>query len=112
MSAKTMKPRRQVPYWWLSFAEDSGFRGVVIIRARDQIEGIKIAWRLGINPGGQVVGFELPPEQQREVPQEAVGRLLQRPDIEALFPQWHCKSLKEHKQEEIREAPPKRRRKI
>lgn len=46
--------------WWLSFADDDGFRGVALVDAEDFPSAHLRASILGLNPGGEVVGFELP----------------------------------------------------
>jgi hypothetical protein len=45
--------------WWLSYADESGFRGVVITRAEGFLMACARSNLLGISPGGQVQGFEL-----------------------------------------------------
>lgn len=61
---------KTVKAWWLSFANPGpkGFLGVVIIKAPTFEKAIEKAWRLGINPGGQVKGLivRLTQEQLRE----------------------------------------------
>lgn len=79
---------------WLSFADVDGFRGIVILRAKDIVEAVQIANRLGINPGGQVMACEMPPTFH--VPEEATGKLLSRADCDRLFPDAGCKSISEH----------------
>lgn len=54
-------PYEHAPGWyWLSFADDLGFRGVVILEA-DSFDGaLTKSHRAGVNPGGEVQGFLLP----------------------------------------------------
>jgi hypothetical protein len=62
---------------YLSFADETGFLGAAFIREQDIVSAVKEAWRLGINPGGEVMGLgpgSLPPA-------EWVGRLLTREQI-------------------------------
>ncbi len=68
-----MRPER---WWWLSFADEDGFRGVCIVRARGLVPAIARTHLLGINPGGEVQGAELP-----EANETAIGYF-----IEALTP--------------------------
>ena len=84
--------RKKLPWMWLSFAEN-GFRGVVILRARDIIEAVAITTRLGINPGGQALAIVQPPSFTP--PQKAVLRLLSRVDINELMPEMDAISIKE-----------------
>jgi hypothetical protein len=55
----------ETPHWWLSFCDPDRPRGekfkhAVIVEGRDIVEAADEAWRLGINPGGEVMGYELP----------------------------------------------------
>lgn len=48
--------------WWLSFCdpgkpEGEQFLGVVVVRAFGLLHAIDKAWYLGINPGGEVLGY-------------------------------------------------------
>lgn len=45
---------------YLSFAGSEGFRGACIVRGNNVVEGAREAHRLGINPGGAVLGCTLP----------------------------------------------------
>lgn len=74
-------------WWWLSFVdaekpEGERFLGVAIVQARGIGHAVTEAYRLGINPGGEVVGLEIdaehvPAEEYRE-------RLLTKAEAEAL----------------------------
>lgn len=44
--------------WWLSFA-DGKCLGMCFIEAEDIIDAATKAWELGINPGGEVLGFDM-----------------------------------------------------
>lgn len=94
---KQKTKRKPIPYLWMSYADDNGFRGVVIVRARDIVEGVIIAHRLQINPGGQVRAHHCP--EDFHVPETAVGRLLDRQDLQRLFPEAGIKSLREHEED-------------
>lgn len=54
-------------WWWCSFAHDDGFRGVAIVWARGIISAVREAKRRGLNPGGEVLAYEIaePPERFR-----------------------------------------------
>lgn len=90
---------------WLSFADDDGFRGVVIIEITDEdivlakaeiderfpqhLDGaelpaaaIRKTHRLGINPGGQVLAFHVP--DGYPLPSGCTDRLLLKPELEKL----------------------------
>jgi hypothetical protein len=66
-------------WWWLSFA-DEHFLGAVVIRARGFVSAVELTRLLGINPGGEVKGAELP--ASIEPPPAIVGRLLSKKEIE------------------------------
>lgn len=69
-------------WFWLSFADGtlprgSQFLGAAVVAAHDLPGAIRVAWALGINPGGEVQIAEienLPPPEYRE-------RLLSREQI-------------------------------
>jgi len=65
--------------WYLSFVDKTGFRGGAFIVEADYVEAIRKAWRLGINPGGEVGGIPCDPLP----PTEWVERLLTREEVES-----------------------------
>lgn len=51
--------------FWLSFVDEEKpagqrFQGVVMTKAKDFMSAVQKAWKLGVNPGGQVAGGEFP----------------------------------------------------
>lgn len=66
---------------WLSFADESGFRGVAIVREKGLAHAIDFCWQKGINPGGSVQYVELGEEGIKAVPEEAYNRLLSKEDL-------------------------------
>lgn len=78
MKRRKAKP---IPYWWLSFADEDGFRGVAIVRARDMVEAVVICHRLGINPGGQVLGWPCPFDKEHTVDAAMTNRLLTKAEV-------------------------------
>lgn len=80
-----LRKRPRVPWWWLSYADEhapqgDGFRGVVLVRARNMEEAVLIAHRLKLSPGGQVLGIEIL-ESEGHPPEEFRNRLLSRDDV-------------------------------
>lgn len=67
--------RNPVGWWWLSFAGDDGFRGLVIVAAPGLIHAVQVSRALGINPGGEVQGVLLP-DDAGEPPAELRNRLI------------------------------------
>ena len=63
--------------WWLSFADDDGFLGGCFIEAADMLDAVTKTHRLGINPGGEAMGAELPNGAWERVSGE-VGAVLNR----------------------------------
>lgn len=63
---------------YLSFADETGFLGGVFVPAVDVVEAAQMAWDLGINPGGEVMGIGPGPLPGPEW----VGRLLSQEDID------------------------------
>lgn len=68
--------------WYLSFATDEdGFMGGVYTEADDMEAAVIKCHTLGINPGGEVLGFEAPPTIPLKP--EYMDRLLDRAGVEA-----------------------------
>lgn len=73
-------------YFYLSFANDAedpyaiGFLGACQVQADTFKDAITEAYRLGINPGGSVVGVEITEEELRDAGMP-LNTLLQRKDI-------------------------------
>jgi len=66
-------------YWWLSFATEEGCRGVAIVRGANILDAAKRAHELRINPGGEIQGFEIPPDDPEaiaEINELGVDRLI------------------------------------
>lgn len=53
--------------WWLSYADESGPRGVCIVRSPDIVSAVFRARVLRISPGGNVKGFPAPPAFEPEL---------------------------------------------
>ena len=66
---------------WLSFATDTKFLGGVYVMARGFIHAIDKAHQLGINPGGQVQGHDVPDENAARVKPEWRDRLLSKAEV-------------------------------
>lgn len=52
-------------YWWLSFADSDlpvgqQFLGAAVVEAPSFVAAVLLSHALGINPGGEVKGIELP----------------------------------------------------
>lgn len=68
--------------WWLSFADEQ-FLGAAIVEAAGFPEALGVVNRLGINPGGDVRGFQLPSDAPG-VADEWMNRLLTLEDLRNL----------------------------
>ena len=79
-------------FYYLSYADDVGFRGACIVRGRCVVTAGFEARRLGISPGGQVLGAHVPKE---ELPAEQWrNRLLTEQELKQIWPD--AASLAEH----------------
>lgn len=67
--------------WWLSFADDSGFRGACIVSAPSFMLAHTAASMHGCNPGGEMRGWELP--EDAEIGERWMNRLLSIDDVRA-----------------------------
>lgn len=73
-------------WWWLSFADPlkprgQQFLGVAIVPGADFMHAVEGARMLGLNPGGEVIGYPA-----LEPPEEAKYHLLTEEEIKRLFP--------------------------
>lgn len=79
----------QPPIWYLSFAGDDGWLGCCHIEAPSFLLAVTASHLLGCNPGGEVVGLELPREilaaERGAKIHQVLGQLLDREAMEALF---------------------------
>ena len=53
--------------YWLSFADDSGFKGVVILHAANFELAFAESHLLGLNPGGEIQSIEVPMEIAQKI---------------------------------------------
>jgi hypothetical protein len=82
------------PLWWLSFSDDAKCLGVAIVAAANELETYFRALHLGIHPGGQMLGLEIPPENRAECAPHQ-NRLLTVDEAQALFGARSIRELKE-----------------
>ncbi len=45
------------PGWYFSFADNDGFRGACQVTASSLDDAITKTWKLGINPGGEILSL-------------------------------------------------------
>jgi hypothetical protein len=75
--------------FWLSFVHIDraiGDRcvGACVVEADDFVGAIEEAWRLGINPGGEVAGLPIPADKYSKFPESMRTRLLTRDEAKAI----------------------------
>ncbi len=80
--------------WWCSFCDPdkphgSQFLGALVIRADSVYEISSRAWELGLNPGGEVLMYQIPEYYVQRVPQEWIEtRLITKEECDAFEKQW------------------------
>lgn len=73
--------------WHLSFvSDDDKFLGVSIVNGNDIGSALAYATEQDCNPGGEVLGAALPPDEAAKVPAGSIGKLLTREDVDAIWP--------------------------
>jgi hypothetical protein len=87
--------------WYLSFADEEGWRGCCFVHATDLLSAVSEAYRLKCNLGGEVLGMPVS-AQEPQPPAERIGHLLQLEDIRAIWPD--VRSLREWREEEAQAA--------
>lgn len=63
---------RAMSEWWISFAGEGHSLGVVIVQAKSAAAALVQTVRLGCNPGGEAMIFELPPGEEVELPRNVL----------------------------------------
>jgi hypothetical protein len=74
--------RRAARWHYLSFADDTGFLGGVIVRSYGFLTAIQRATDLGINPGGEVMSTPIPRKDLWRVPADLRNRLLSEDEVQ------------------------------
>lgn len=71
---------------WLSFAnpETGKFHGVVITEANGLLDAAKVAHRLGINPGGEILGLGIPERALQYIQEKDKNRILSKEEAHIL----------------------------
>jgi hypothetical protein len=67
-----------VRWFYLSFADDEGFRGACVVEALDELDAVLVAHEHGINPGGEVMLLPTPGNVPGPLP---TYRLLSRAEL-------------------------------
>lgn len=67
------------PLMYLSFADDDDWLGGCYVPGTDVVEGVRMAWACGCNPGGQVLGLPVPDDV--EIPAEKIAVLITDPHV-------------------------------
>jgi len=94
MAQETLEPTR---WMYLSFADEK-FNGAVIIEANGLAHAITHCHSLGINPGGEVMGVDMPDEIIAQVPENMRTKLLSKEDVQSIWSD--AKSLREFEAED------------
>lgn len=79
--------KNPLSWWFLSYADDDGFRGGVIIQAHGQTEAVYLSSHRGISPGGEIRIIPIPDEFLP--PDEYRNRLLTRPELNTFWQEEH-----------------------
>ena len=73
--------RDEMVTMWLSFADDDGFLGVVILETLGFTHAFVECETRGINPGGEIRGFQVDPDN---IDAKYFNRLLNKEEAQAL----------------------------
>jgi hypothetical protein len=71
--------------YWISFASETGFLGVVIVESTSLKGAFREATRRGLNPGGEAAVFQIPTARHRQYAAPYRNRLLSRAEVAAVF---------------------------
>jgi hypothetical protein len=79
-----------VTYFWMSFCdpekpEGSRFLGALVIKADSDFEALARSWFLELNPGGEMLFYEIPELYHERIPTDWIEtRLITRKECETL----------------------------
>lgn len=85
--------------WYLSFAGETGSLGACVVDAPGFMEAVLATHALGINPGGEVAGFEIPPGEQENDWER--GRLFAPAELR----ERGLKTIREHEADDVTLEP-------
>jgi hypothetical protein len=74
-------------WWYLSYADETRFRGAVIVEARGFASAMQTVTLLGINPGGEVQGWQFDPAKIGALcpdPRTLANRLLSKEELQSM----------------------------
>lgn len=71
--------------YWLSFASDKGNLGICIISGSSLKDAIKQSSLNGLNPGGEVLGIPIPPDDEKNIPKSIINKLFSKEEIAKHF---------------------------
>jgi hypothetical protein len=77
LTEETKRPRR---WHYLSFADDEGFLGGLVLFVHGVMEGMIVSRALGLNPGGEVMCIPV----ENLPPQQYLYKLLTREEVEQM----------------------------
>ena len=88
LDPETLQPKTD-GWWWLSFCDPDlptgkQFLGAAIVPGGDMISAASAAHVLGCNPGGEVLGLEIPREALPHLADKWRKRLLSREECEVM----------------------------
>jgi len=62
----------------MSFADDQGFKGVIVTDQLDMVESVRLTHALGINPGGEIKAWEI---EENEFKRDHLYQLMSKQDL-------------------------------
>lgn len=89
-----------MPLWYLSFAdanlpEGSQFLGAAFVRGFDIAFAAMMAHAYGCNPGGEVLGVEVPDHFAELIPQDQLHKLLSKTEVDEVFSEERLRASRE-----------------
>jgi hypothetical protein len=70
-------------WWYLSYADETGFKGAVVIQAHGPTEAVYLSRHRKLSPGGEVLILQIPDESVP--PEECRNRLLAKEELVAIW---------------------------
>ena len=74
-----------MPHFYFSFVINGKFAGATVVQGDNIASALSRSHELGLNPGGEVLSLEIPPDKlERPDVKMCIGRLASKEELQAL----------------------------
>ncbi len=84
IAARDEEAKGELAWWYLSFADEAGFNGAILVQAFGPLTARITVANLGLSPGGEMLAVQVP--EEGPLPAESYrNRLLSREELDAAY---------------------------